>query len=225
MSPHRVQQVPSSTYSTQTGIEYFEELDLATPQSSDRRSVYYFVGTLAIALALIGVACVSSEKTPTSSPPTSTPVADGEVGLSENAPPVSVPSKGPPPPVDTNIHSVPLEDVVFDTFNGSFVRLSDGTPQLIERFRDVIRPIHEPRYEGPEGGIWLRDDDLIIGYERETSAYAYPIKMLNSHEIVNDVIGGSPVLISYCPLCASSVAFSREVNGMVLVFGNTSALF
>lgn len=120
---------------------------------------------------------------------------------------------------------MPLEDVVFDTFNGSFVRLSDATPQLIERLRDVIRPIHEPQYEGPEGGIWLRDDDLIIGYEGETSAYAYPIKMLNFHETVNDVIDGIPVLISYCPLCAISVAFSREVNGRVLVFGNTSALF
>lgn len=49
--------------------------------------------------------------------------------------------------------------------------------------------------------------------------------MLNLHEIVNDVIDGRPVLISYCPLCASGAVYDRELAGEVLLFGNTSALY
>ena len=49
--------------------------------------------------------------------------------------------------------------------------------------------------------------------------------MLNLHEIVNDVIDGVPVLVSYCPLCASGVVYSRVLGERELVFGNTSALY
>ncbi|MFQ5902156.1 MAG: DUF3179 domain-containing protein [Candidatus Binatia bacterium] len=115
--------------------------------------------------------------------------------------------------------------MVFDTFNGSYVRLSEATPQVIEKLRDAIRPIYEPRYEGPEGGDWLRPEDLVVGYVGKDRAYAYPVKVLNFHEIVNDVIDGEKVLITYCPLCGSGVVFDRRLDGRELVFGNTSALF
>ena len=55
--------------------------------------------------------------------------------------------------------------------------------------------------------------------------YAYPVKTLTFREIVNDVIDGAPVLVTYCPLCASGVVYSRELNGRTLLFGNTSALY
>ena len=45
----------------------------------------------------------------------------------------------------------------------------------------------------------------MLGYESGDEAFAYPINILNFHEMVNDVIGGDPVLITYCPLCVSGV--------------------
>ena len=45
------------------------------------------------------------------------------------------------------------------------------------------------------------------------------------HEIVNDVINGVPVLITYCPLCFSGVVYHRDLDGTLLTFGNTSALY
>ena len=132
---------------------------------------------------------------------------------------------GPPPPVDTSIHSVPLENVVFDTFDGRFVRLSEASSATIERLRDAIRPIYQPLYDGPEGADWLRPEDTVLGYVGESGAYAYPIRMLNTHELVNDVIDDVPIIITYCPLCASGVVYDRRVDGQALVFGNTSALF
>ena len=53
---------------------------------------------------------------------------------------------------------------------------------------------------------------------------AYPLRILLWHEIVNEVIGGTPVLISYCPLCNSGVVFDRRVGDRLLEFGNTGRL-
>jgi len=130
----------------------------------------------------------------------------------------------PPPQVDTSVRSVSLDEVVFDTFRGGFIRLSDATPDQIEQLRDAIKPIYEPAYDDVSGGDWLSDGDMVMGYAMGDEAFAYPVKMLNLHEIVNDFIGGRPVVITYCPLCGSAVVYDRVVDGETLVFVNTSAL-
>lgn len=130
---------------------------------------------------------------------------------------------GVTPPVDLSSHSVPLEDVVFDTFDGGFLRLPDSSEAERRRLRDVIRPVYEPRYG--ESLSWLEGDDLVIGYVGDKRPYAFPLKILNVRELVNDEIDGAPILVSYCPLCGSAVVYSRELDGRTLLFGNTSALF
>ena len=129
--------------------------------------------------------------------------------------------------VDKSIHSVPLENILFDTFGGSprFLPLDSISDQAILRLRDAIGPIAEPAYGGPSDLPWLDDADLVMGYRSGSGAYAYPVNVLDFHEIVNDVIDGVPVLITYCPLCFSGVVFNRELDGRVLTFGNTSALY
>lgn len=129
----------------------------------------------------------------------------------------------PPPSIDLSHAVVPLEKVIFDTFGG--LPLSQASAAQIQQLRNRIRPIYAPRYGDARDGNWLDKDDLVIGYSAGERAYAYPVKMLNLHEIVNDIIGGQPVLISYCPLCGSGVVYDRRVAGQVLTFGNTSALY
>lgn len=132
------------------------------------------------------------------------------------------------PDLDRSIHSVPLDDIIFDTFGTGdtrFVPLSEISDELQTDLRDAIIPVDLPVYGGLDSLPWLTDDDLIIGYESGGEVFAYPIKILNFHEIVNDTIGGLPVLITYCPLCFSGVVFNREVDGRALTFGNTSALY
>ena len=130
-----------------------------------------------------------------------------------------------PPPVDKSISNVRISEIVFDTFDGDSVPLSRASDSLINRLRDAISPIYRPVYEGLEGGAWLAADDFVIGYISEDKAFAYPVKMLNSHELVNDKIDGISLLISYCPLCGSGIVYDRRLNGRDLVFGNTSALY
>ena len=186
-------------------------------------------GLVVATVVLLAAACsqvATPAGTPTgaaSSPPAAVPGASG-AGLSPADLRVYTPTTTPPK-VDTSIASVPLSDILFDTFRGGSFPLSRATDAAVEGLRDALKPVYEPRYDPVEGGDWLRDDDGVIGYASPGGAYAYPIKMLNFHEIVNDVIDGVPILVSYCPLCASAVVYNRSLDGQVLVFGNTSALY
>ena len=63
----------------------------------------------------------------------------------------------------------------------------------IRRLRDAITPIYSPVYGDADALDWLGSDDVVIGYQSGGEAYAYPLKVLTSHELVNDVIDGQPV--------------------------------
>jgi hypothetical protein len=140
-------------------------------------------------------------------------------------PNISIPNNIPH--VDTLMHIVPLEEVYFDTFQpqNRAVPLSRASDDLILSLRDAIPPIHNPVYESAAEAAWLNDGDMVLGYSAGDQAWAYPVKILNFHEIVNDYLAGEPFLISYCPLCYSGIIFSRILDGEELVFGNTSALY
>lgn len=99
------------------------------------------------------------------------------------------------------------------------------TPRIIPDVpRDAIPPLFFPEYVSPqESGV--KDEDFILGFEQNGDARAYPLKILNFHEIVNDEIGGEKVVVTYCPLCRSGIVFSRILDGLELSFGNTGALY
>ncbi len=165
---------------------------------------------MAVGIAVAAAGCASDEGSGDVS---------GDVAASTEATP------GMPPEVDLSSHSVPLDDVHFDTFDGGSVPLSESTPELRARLLDAIPPIDRPVYGDVSAGDWLAPNDLVVGYVAGGETYAYPFKILNFHEIVNDEIDGVPVLISYCPLCRSAIVYDRRVGGEVLSFGNTSALY
>lgn len=91
--------------------------------------------------------------------------------------------------------------------------------------KDAIPPLFNPKYISSAEAIWLDPNDLILGFEHNGDARAYPLLILNWHEIVNDDIGGREVVVTYCPLCRSGIVFDREVDGKVLSFGNTGSLY
>ena len=174
-----------------------------------------------------GAVALAPDVTPTSAPavdtpgPTAAPLATGRDDVhSQNYTPT-----GPPPPLDVDTASVSLGEVLFDTFRGGYIPLPDASDTVIEQLRDAIKPIYVPAYDPVRGGDWLGEGDMVIGYAAGSVAYAYPLKILNLHEIVHDYIDGVPVLVSYCPLCASAVVYDRRLDGEDLVFGNTSALY
>lgn len=90
--------------------------------------------------------------------------------------------------------------------------------------RDQIPPIHNPKYIAAADDTELGPLEPVIGVIINGDAKAFPLRILLWHEIVNDTIGGMPVLVSYCPLCNSGVVFDRRVAGKTLTFGNTGRI-
>lgn len=90
--------------------------------------------------------------------------------------------------------------------------------------RDSIPPVFEPKYEVARAVSGIGDFEPVLTVERNGDARAYPLAILLWHEIVNETIGGEPLLITYCPLCNSGVVYLRGIEGRILTFGNTGRL-
>ena len=91
--------------------------------------------------------------------------------------------------------------------------------------RDGIPSLDHPQFISPVEADFLDDNDLIIGLNINEQQQAYPIKILNWHEVVNDIIGGQEVVVTYCPLCRSAVVFNSRINDRVLSFGVSGLLY
>ena len=91
--------------------------------------------------------------------------------------------------------------------------------------RDVIPPIDEPKHVSlAEGDEFLDDREPVAVLEHGGESRAYPLQILTWHEIVNDVVGGDPVIATFCPLCNTAVGFVRVVDGQTLRFGVSANL-
>jgi len=90
--------------------------------------------------------------------------------------------------------------------------------------RDGIPAIDQPRFLDPGNGDYS-EDERVLGVYYNGTAKAYPVSILNYHEIVNDHFDGEPVVISYCPLCGSGLAFEARVNGQRKSFGVSGLLY
>ncbi|MGR9100801.1 MAG: DUF3179 domain-containing protein, partial [Gammaproteobacteria bacterium] len=90
--------------------------------------------------------------------------------------------------------------------------------------KDGIPAIDNPRFVLPDRAL-LKAEDRVLGVFFNGVAKAYPVKILNWHEIVNDDFGGHPVAVTYCPLCASGVAYSALVGGSRQTFGVSGLLY
>jgi len=91
--------------------------------------------------------------------------------------------------------------------------------------KDGIPAIDKPVFIENIGDVELADDDYLLGVSYNGIVKAYPIAILNWHEIVNDNYGGDPVVITYCPLCGSGMAFYAGVSGDKLQFGVSGLLY
>ena len=91
--------------------------------------------------------------------------------------------------------------------------------------RDGIPSLDNPLFVTADKARFLRPNDRILGVELNGIERAYPIRILNFHEIVNDIIDGQPLVITYCPLCGSGMAFESTIDGKHLKFGVSGLLY
>ena len=110
---------------------------------------------------------------------------------------------------DFSQHSIPLSEI-----------LSGGPPKA------GIPALTDPKFLPASWAMYLRADDRVLGLFLNGEAKAYPVKVLNWHESVNDVAGSSFVVVTYCPLTGTGLAFHAEdTSGERLLFGVSGKLY
>ena len=75
-----------------------------------------------------------------------------------------------------------------------------------------------------QGDLEWFDEEPVMGVEINGDARAYPVRILSLHEIVNDVVGGQPIAVTWCPLCYTAITFNRVLD-RELTFGASGYLF
>ncbi len=106
------------------------------------------------------------------------------------------------------------------TYNIDLSELRSGGPP-----KDGIPSIDNPRFVAPsQASDWIEPQEPVIALELNGEARAYPLQILTFHEIVNDRIGGTPVAVTFCPLCYSAIVFKRTLDGEPVEFGVSGML-
>ena len=97
--------------------------------------------------------------------------------------------------------------------------LSGGPP------RDGIPAIDEPKFLPAGKAHHIQPTDPVLGIARNGVAKAYPLAILNLHEVVNDRFDGENVVVTFCPLCGSGMAYSAKIDGRTYTFGVSGLLY
>jgi hypothetical protein len=92
---------------------------------------------------------------------------------------------------------------------------------------DGIPALDNPAMTTASAARYLNPDDRVFGVEINGDARAYPLRLANWHEMVNDVVGGVPVSLAYCTLCGSGILFDGRIAGRAepFTFGSSGLLY
>ncbi len=107
-------------------------------------------------------------------------------------------------------HSIRLEEIAWGGVN------KDGIPSL-----------DNPVLLNAEDAEYLKEDDLVFGVSINGDTRAYPLRIMDWHEMFNDVIGGVPVALAYCTLCGSGILYETDLGDgkESKIFGSSGFLY
>lgn len=92
--------------------------------------------------------------------------------------------------------------------------------------KDGIPALNHPKFiHGSKAVSSFSKEDYALIIKGNKTTKAYPISILNWHEVVNDEIDGRNVVISYCPLCGAGIVFDSMVKNRKLTFGVSGLLY
>jgi hypothetical protein len=133
------------------------------------------------------------------------------IALSGQACEKNIPGSGNSPSSGSSgsdLWSIPVKEVL-DGGPGK-----DGIPALLD---PILIPAEEAEF--------LSDDDLVIGFVQGSEARAYPHKILDWHEIINDGLGEVYISVTYCPLTGTGIGWNRVIDEKLTTFGVSGLLY
>lgn len=91
---------------------------------------------------------------------------------------------------------------------------------------DGIRALDQPPVLEASEASYLDPAEPVFGVVANGEARAYPLRIMDPHEMANDVLGGVPITLAYCTLCGSGIAYdARAADGSVYTFGTSGLLY
>jgi len=90
------------------------------------------------------------------------------------------------------------------------VRIDDRPYDTTDRRCDCIPAADNPQVSSAEDATWLKDDDIVFGIEVNGEYRAYPRRIMEVREMVNDTLGGRDLGIPYCTLCGAAQAYFTD---------------
>ena len=111
------------------------------------------------------------------------------------------------------------------TNGGAFVASGNSKDFLRSLDQPKVLPGHEMlAYNAKLRSKYVVTADRVIGVQINGKSRAYPLNLMNVHEVVNDELAGVPIAVTFSPLCDSAIVFDRRVNGEPLQFGVSGLL-
>ena len=176
-------------------------------ERTSRRSALTAIGTLLVAGCTGRDASVldDEESEPNSDGDSTTPDSRVEATTLRNdfetvwvgaSPPSDEPENAPP--FGERVLPVPMSPAALRE------HAVDGGPP-----KDGIPSIDDPSFRPADGDEFLSPESPVVGVVGPETTKAYPRRILLHHEIVNDVVDGVPVSVTYCPLTGTAVGFER----------------
>lgn len=91
---------------------------------------------------------------------------------------------------------------------------------------DGIPALDNPPMIQAAAATYLTPWEPVFGLSINGDSRAYPLRILDWHEMVNDVVGGTPVSLAYCTLCGTGIAYAGHASdGRTYTFGSSGLLF
>ena len=87
----------------------------------------------------------------------------------------------------------------------------------VDIFERMFHPNTAPTF-APASQAAAEPGDMILAVNLNRQSRAYPIRYLGYHHIINDIVGGQPIAITYCTLCHTGLVWSRVLDGRTLYF-------
>jgi hypothetical protein len=132
----------------------------------------------AIFALAFAVACSQQDGTSTMVVPEDTAVPSPEV---------STPANG-----QTTLDPIPTNEAIFRPTEAPVAQAPAPNPP-----RGGFVPLDDPIFLAANDTDYFGDEELVLGVEFAGEVRAYPVRMLRYHHVVNDTVGGEPLLVTY----------------------------
>jgi hypothetical protein len=91
---------------------------------------------------------------------------------------------------------------------------------------DGIPALDQAEMVPAEEAGYLLPGEPVFGIAINGDTRAYPLRILDWHEMANDVVGGVPLSLAYCTLCGAAIAYDgRASDGQTYSFGSSGFLY